>query len=335
MRQVRIAIVGCGGVSRMHFEAYRHHPERVAIVAACDPVPALLDEVRAAYGVPHTFASLDDLLAQADFDVAVVCTPTTVRRSVVAQLAAAGKHVFVEKPLADTYAEAEEIVRLCDAAGVSLGVNQNFRYHYPFDIARDLVADDAIGDPIHIVHQHLLVRHDKGWRTTTERHAFSVMGVHWLDGLRWMLRDEAAAVACERRSSRAIDAAGETDITALVSFSGGAMATVTESFSCPARRSETIVIGDKGTLVLTYAGVTSYDVAEPNVPKGEWAAPFPGERKPGATFQNLDLLFTAIEDGTEPANSGHDNLKTIALLDAAYRAAETHETVSVREGVPA
>ncbi len=335
MRQGKVAIIGCGGVSRMHFEAYVAHPERVTIAAACDPVPDLRNEVRAAYGVSQTFASVEDLLADTDFEIGVICTPTPVRRAVVEKLAAAGKHVFVEKPFAETYDEALDMVRLADATGIKIGVNQNFRYHYPFDVARGLIADGAIGNVINVIHQHLHVRHDRGWRTTTERHAFSVMGVHWLDGLRWMLRDEATAVTCEQRSSGAIAAAGETDITAQLTFTGGAMATVMESFSCPIRRSETIVIGETGALLLTYAGATLYHVAEPNVPKGEWATPFPGERKPEATFKNLDILLSAIEDGTEPANSGHDNLKTIALLEAAYQAAETHAVVSLGERVPA
>lgn len=335
MGAIKIAMVGCGGVSRMHFQTYAEHRDRVTIAAACDPVPALLDEVQASYGVSQTFTSLDALLADADFEVGVVCTPTPVRRDVVEQLAAAGKHVFVEKPFADTYAEAGAMVQACDAAGVQVGVNQNFRYHYPFDLARDIIADGQIGDVINVIHQHLHVRHDRGWRTTTQRHAFSVMGVHWFDGLRWMLRDEATTVACEQRSSGAIAAAGETDITALVTFAGGAMATVMESFSCPVRRSETIVVGEKGSLLMTASGVTRFDVGEPDVPKREWAAPFAGERKPEATFVNLDILGTAIEDGTEPVNSGRDNLKTIALLDAAYRAAETHEPVAVGEAVMA
>lgn len=335
MGPIKIAMIGCGGVSRMHFQAYLAHRDRVTIAAACDPVPALLDEVQAAYGVSHTFGSLDALLAEADFEVSVVCTPTPVRREVVEQLASAGKHVFVEKPFADTLAEARAMVRSCDAAGVKLAVNQNFRYHYPFDVARDLIADGEIGDVVNVIHQHLHVRHDRGWRTTTERHAFSVMGVHWFDGLRWMLRDEATTVACEQRSSGAIAVAGETDITALVTFTGGAMATVMESFSCPIRRAETIVVGEKGSLLLTANGVTRFDVAEPNAPQREWEAPFPGERKPEATFLNLDILGTAIEEGTEPVNSGQDNLKTIELLDAAYRAAESHAPVAVGEAVMA
>jgi predicted dehydrogenase len=333
MKQVKIAIIGCGNVSRMHFAAYSDHPERIRIAAACDPVPELLDEVRQAYGVTETFTSLDELLAKADFEVSVVCTPTPVRRAVVGQLAAAGKHIFVEKPFADTFDEAQEMVRLCDAAGVKLGVNQNFRYHYPFDIAREQIAEGAIGPVVQVIHQHLSVRQDRGWRTTTQRHAFSVMGVHWFDGLRWMLQDQATSVTCEQRHSAAIDCVGETDVSAQVVFAGGAMATVLESFSCPVRRAETIVIGEEGSLLLNYAGATLFNVSEPNVPKGEWASPFPGEEKPGATFKGLDTLLTAIEDGTEPVNSGRDNLETIALLDAAYRSAELHRPIPMGEGV--
>ena len=330
----RIAIVGCGGVSRMHFAAYAGQTDRVQVVAACDPVPALRAEVQAEYGVPATFASLEEMLAAADFDIGVVCTPTPVRRAVVTALAAAGKHVFCEKPFADTYDEAAAMVAAADAAGVRIGVNQNFRYHYPFDIARGVIAEGRIGRVTSIVHQDLMLRRDAGWRTTTTRHAFSVMGVHWFDGLRWMLQDEAVSVRAQQRSSPAIETAGETDITAIATFAGGTIATVTESFSCPVVRTDTVVIGETGALLLTYAGVKHY--GHDKTVHGEWATPFPGEAKPGATLENLVHLATAVAAGQDPVNSGHDNLHTIALLDAAYRAADSGQVVALDPGlVPA
>lgn len=335
MKRFNIAVVGCGNVSRMHFDAYQDHPERVQIVAACDPVSEQLNEAQSKYGFAQGFASLEAMIAHAAWDVAVVCTPTPVRKQVVETLAAAGKHIFVEKPFADSYQEAQHMVNTCSRAGIKLAVNQNFRYHYPFEKARELVAQGAVGRVVSIVHQDLMFRQDKGWRTQTQRHALSVMGVHWLDGFRWLLNDVATSVFCETRSSSAIQSVGETEATVQVNFKQGALASYVESFSSPVPRTETIVLGETGTLVLTYDGLGLFEQKGRVAPHMQWENPLRGAHKPEATFIDLNLLLTSLEEGTEPPNSGRDNLQTIALLDSAYRSAEEHRVIALNEGVPA
>src|SRR5690242_14752503 len=115
-----IAIVGCGGVSEMHFPAYARHPERARVVAACDPD---LDRARAAaekWNIPVTFSTPEEMIEGAAWEVAVVCTPTPVREAVVRTVAAAGRHLYVEKPMSDSLAEAERMVAVCRQAGVRL-----------------------------------------------------------------------------------------------------------------------------------------------------------------------------------------------------------------------
>src|ERR1700759_1729527 len=174
-----IAVVGCGNVSAMHFEGYAAHPERVRVVAACDPVPERRAWAEQRHGVPRTFASVEELLSLAGWDTAVVCTPSEVREPAVAALAAAGKHIMTENRLAPPYAEARRLVALTEDAGVRLAVNQNFRDHSAFGIAAQLIADGEIGTVRGISQLDLMFRQDKGWRTEQDRHALSVMGVHW------------------------------------------------------------------------------------------------------------------------------------------------------------
>lgn len=329
MKQFRIAIVGCGNVAQMHFAAYAPHSDRVKLAAACDPEFERVEQAQQKYGIEQAFTSVEEMIAGADWDVAVVCTPTPVRRKVVGQLSAANKHIFVEKPFADTYDEAQQMVDLCSASGVMLAVNQNFRFHYPFDIARTLIQEGRIGEVTSVTHENLQFRQDSGWRTTTERHSLSIMGVHWLDGFRWMLDDSARSIVGETRSSSAIECAGETDTVFQLVFDRGTVASYVESFSCAFRKTETIVLGDRGTLRFDYAGLDCFDLAAREQSPERWESPYPKDQKPGATFQGMDLLLTAIEQGVEPPNSGRDNLKTIALLEGAYRAAAEHSKVSL------
>jgi predicted dehydrogenase len=324
-----IAVVGCGGVSDMHFAGYNAHPERVRVVAACDPVAERREWAEAEHGVPRTVASIDELLAVDGWDVAIVCTPSGVRRSALAALAGAGKHILVEKPLADTYEEAAGLVRLCADAGVRLAVNQNFRDHYAFGIARRLVEDGEIGDVRGIVQQDLMFRQDRGWRIGQERHAMAVMGVHWFDGFRQLVNGDATRVSARTHSSPAIDCAGETDAFVIVEF-GPVSAAYVQSFSSRVSLTETVVIGDAGTLRFGYDTVIRSNGADVRV----WNNPHAGAGKPESTFLSLDRLLTAIERAGEPTNSGADNLKTIALLDAAYRSARDGGPVDLNEGLP-
>lgn len=335
MKKFNIAVVGCGNVSEMHFEAYAAHPERLRIVAACDPVAERVEMMQHKYGVEQGFATLEEMIAQADWEVAVVCTPTSIRQSTISTLAAAGKHIFVEKPMSDNFQEAEQMVAICEQANVQLAVNQNFRYHYPFDTARELIQAGRIGQVVSILHQDLMFRQDAGWRLEMQRHALSVMGVHWFDGFRWMLGAEAASLTGANQSSPAINCVGDTDASVQILFEQGTMVSYVESFSSCFRRVETIVIGEQGTLVLEYNKASLYDRDSRNEPREQWENPNAGANKPKATYVGINILLTALEQGTEPANSGRDNLKTISLLDAAYRSAAEQHAIAFQAGAPA
>jgi D-apiose dehydrogenase len=330
----QIAVVGCGNVSAMHFDGYNAHPERVRVVAACDPVPERRAWAEKEHGVPRTFASIRELLsfeanAGEHWDTAVVCTPSAVREPAVAELAAAGKHIMTEKPLADSYAEATRLVQRCDDAGVQLAVNQNFRDHYAFGIAAQLIADGEIGTVRGVSQLDLMFRQDRGWRIQQPRHALSVMGVHWLDGFRQLIRADATRVLARTFSSPAIDCAGETDAFVHVDF-GDVPVSYVQSFSSRAAVTQTIVVGERGTLRFGYGTLTRINDAG----AGQWENPYAGPGKPESTFRSLDRLLTAVDTGQPPSNSGRDNLKTIALLEAAYASADTKQPVELTGGLP-
>ena len=300
MEPFNIAIIGCGGVSRMHFDAYLAHPERVNIAAVCDPDSERLARVRQEYGIENVSLSLYGAIEAADWDVAVICTPTPVRTEVALPLAHAGKHLFVEKPLSDSYIEAEDIVAACEGMGVKLAVDQNFRYHYPFAIARDLIQEGRLGKVLSVVHRNLMFRQDSGWRTRCSRHALSVMGVHWLDGFRWILQQEAESILCRIHSSPAIDCAGDTDAAVQLTFREGTAVSYVQSFSSPISKTETLIIGEAAALSLDHRGAALFDRDHRDEPAERWDISADRKQKSEATFQSLNQLLTALEQGTEP-----------------------------------
>lgn len=325
----RIAVIGAGGVSAMHFDGFRMRPERLDIVAVVDPSAERREWAATEYGVTAGFASVAAALAAVEFDVAVVCTPSHVRVETVRELAAAGKHILVEKPFADGIDEARELVRITDEAGVQLAVDQNFREHYGFELARDLIQQGRIGNVRVINHRELMHRVDEGWRNQQEHHALMVMGVHWLDGFRRLLDQDADWVVARTFSAPSVPAIGETDANVQIRF-GDATVTYTDSFSSWITQWDTIVLGDEGTLHISKGAITIAGPAGTETFENPLST---GENKPLTAYGALAGLLDAVETGIEAPNSGRDNLKTVSLIDGVYRAAESGEPVTFVNGL--
>ncbi|MDF2959718.1 MAG: oxidoreductase domain protein, partial [Paenibacillus sp.] len=249
MKKYKVGIVGAGGVTELHFVGYKDHPERIEVTSLCDPNPEVLHAKADKYGVPQRFTDLQDFIQNSGIDVAVVCTPTSIRKQIVFPLIEAGLPVFVEKPFSDTLAEATEITEKAEQHGVPISVNQNFRRHFPFESIKEKVAEGIIGNVTSMLFTNLFFRQDIGWRLECERNALSVMGIHWFDGFRQILGCDAVSVVCQNRSSSAINCVGETDATVQVVFENNTVATYVQSFSSNFRRTELIVMGETGTIV--------------------------------------------------------------------------------------
>jgi predicted dehydrogenase len=328
MKKFKVAMIGCGGVSWMHFDAFQAHPERVELVAACDPNAENLKKAQEKYKFPNAFGSLDEMISKADWEVGVVCTPTSIREKVVTTLANAGKHSFIEKPFADNIAEATRMLSVCQKNKVKIAVDQNFRYFFPFYIAKDLIKEGRIGRPISVILYNIFRRKDEGWRMDLPRHALSVMGVHWFDGFRWILNSEADSLLASTHSNPAIESKGDTDSTIFITFKNGTTVSYTQSFSSMLNVTEARIIGEKGTLFMDYKTVSLY-TEKGNKPAQVWDNPYTGPGKAESAFKCLNELLNAIENGSEAANSGEDNIHTIRLLDSAYESAATKAIIKL------
>lgn len=116
---MNIAIVGCGNISRGYAETLRAYPQ-LRLVGAADQDPQRARDFAAAHG-GTAYASLDELLADDSVELVINLTIHHAHAAVITQCLEAGKHVFSEKPLALSYAEAHALVELAEARGLRLG----------------------------------------------------------------------------------------------------------------------------------------------------------------------------------------------------------------------
>lgn len=124
-------------MTRFHAPAIRAHPG-AQLVAVCDPDQAAADALAQSTGA-RTVADLDALIANTDFDCAVVCSPHVTHRPITEALLRSGKHVLVEKPLATTSDDAFALVRLASEQGLHLSVGYTSQHSPSAATVRDWV----------------------------------------------------------------------------------------------------------------------------------------------------------------------------------------------------
>ena len=321
----RIGLVGAGGISRLHLEGIARHPERTQAVALCDPEAKALRQRGAEFGVERLYTELESMIADAGIDAAIVCTPTHIRSNVVLPLIQAGIPVLCEKPFAETYAEAAAIERAAREHGVPVAVNQNFRRHFTFTLARALLDQGRLGKPLHLTQIAGHLRRDVGWRLERHRYVMAVMSIHWLDGYRVLFGEEPETVYCRAVNSPATPGGDDTAVSVVLGFPSGAVACLSESFSSFARISGCGLDCERGGLRLGYQ--TLEEIRQGAEPV-EHTNPFD---KAEATWYLLDELLRAVEERREPETSATDNLKSMRILEAAYRSIDEERPVRLEE----
>ena len=201
--EIGVAVIGSGFIGTVHLEALRRLGLQVRGLLEASPE---LGERRAEeLGLPRAYASLDDVLADAEVEVVHVTSPNALHYPQVAAILGAGRHVICEKPLAVTSAESADLVSRAAESGRINVVNFNLRFYPLNQHVRELVADGAIGTPRlitgHYFQDWLLFDTDWNWRLEPEQggalRAVGDIGSHWLDLTGFLAGDRVAAVMAD------------------------------------------------------------------------------------------------------------------------------------------
>jgi UDP-N-acetyl-2-amino-2-deoxyglucuronate dehydrogenase len=127
MSTVRFGIIGCGVIGPVHAQSLAHLPQ-TTLVGVCDSVPARAQRVAAEFGAATWTTDYHQLLARADIDAVCICTPHYLHAEMAQAAAAAGKHIFCEKPMAIAVADLDAMEAAATRAGVQLGICFQHRF---------------------------------------------------------------------------------------------------------------------------------------------------------------------------------------------------------------
>ncbi|MBZ9995475.1 Gfo/Idh/MocA family protein [Mesorhizobium sp. BH1-1-4] len=339
MAALRGALIGCGffAVNQMH--AWRDI-EGAMIVAICDRDPERLRIVGDQFGVARRYADAAAMFAAEKLDFVDIATTVGSHRALVEIAAGHRVPVICQKPFAPTLSDAKAMVKACADAGVPLMIHENFRWQSPIQAVRAVLDSGEIGTPFFgriSFRSGYDVFSGQPYLATGKRFIIEDLGIHILDIARFLLGDVSSLTARTARINPAI--AGEDVATMLMDHGGGATSIVDCSYATKLAVEpfpETLIEldGGDGTIRLaqgyrlTVTGKSGTKVSDVSPPLLPWAS------RPWHNIQESVLAIQKhwidrLASGKEPATSGADNLKTFALVEAAYAGAASREPVQI------
>lgn len=337
--RVRIGVIGCGFYARNHLHAWHDlAAEGAVLTAVCDRDAGKAREAGRDFGVPF-YTDAAELLANEQLDAVDIVTRVESHRPLCEMTIARGLATIIQKPFAPDWQDCIAIVDAAARAGVWLAVHENFRFQAPMRRVRDVIASGAIGAP-----NWARIRFRTGFDVYAaqpylldeRRLVIADAGVHMLDLARFFMGD-VVRISCEVQS-RNRRVKGEDTATMLLRHESGAVSVVEATFDAhrePDPFPETLleIEGDLGTVLvdagcrmtLTRDGRTT--VEDIGVPLLSWTA-HPWHVSQQGAFAACRHFLECLQHGVPAETSGADNLKTYALVDAAYLAAAEHRTVT-------
>lgn len=339
-QRIRIAVLGTGRIAGKHLHAIAEHADDLELVAVCDTADGAMDREDIPEETPR-YDDLQKMLSEAKPELVAVCTPSGVHPENTIACAKAGVHVMTEKPMATHWRDGLDMVEACREAGVRLFVVKQNRLNATLQLLKRAVDADRFGR-IHLVNLNVFWTRPQdyydaaAWRGTRDMDggAFMNQASHYIDLLDWMIGPIDRIHAMMDTRERDI----ETEDTGIlnVRWKSGTMGSVNVTMLTHPKNYEgsITILGERGTVRI--GGVAVNEIQH-------WE--FEDEHEDDARVRDASYetasvygfghvpyyrnVIDAMRGDAEAMTDGGEGLKSLEVLIASYRSAESGDAVEL------
>lgn len=330
---IRVGVIGCGQIAKVrHIPEFAGNPA-VTISALCDVEEEKAASLAREFGVKKVFTDYRELLKE-NLDAVSICTPNALHAEMAVAAAEAGKHVLVEKPMAVTLEQADQMIKAANENNVYLMVGQNQRLAPMHKVAKKILESKMLGrvESFRTTFGHPGPEYwspSGKWffqKDIAFAGSMADLGVHKADLIRYLVGDEVAEVgAFVARYEKPGDV--EDNSVCILRFKNGVVGTLTTSWTyAPKEDNSTVIHCEKGTIKLGLDpnNPVKVEFSEPGRGEAVFDVPTIQTNEDGGQFNSgvIDEFVHCIQEEIPPAISGDEGRKALEIVLAAFKAAE-------------
>jgi myo-inositol 2-dehydrogenase/D-chiro-inositol 1-dehydrogenase len=336
--KVNVGLIGAGRIGRLHAEHLAFRIPQVNLLAVSDIIVEAAKKCAADLNIPTATQDHRVILENPDVEAVVVCSSTDTHAQMIEEAAAAGKHIFCEKPIAHDLSEIDRALAAVEEAGVKLQIGFNRRFDPNFRRIRELVATGKIGEP------HIL-------RITSRDPApppieyikvsggiFLDMTIHDFDMARYLIGSEVEEIyaAAGVMVDPAIGEAGDVD-TAIITlrFENGVIGTIDNSRRAAYGYDQRVeVFGSGGLVAVSNNTSDSAVVSDAQGIHGPLPLYFFIERYVDSYIAEMEAFIECVQQDKTPPVTGIDGRVPVVMGYAARKSYEENRPVRLDEISP-
>lgn len=338
MKTVKVAILGAGFISDIHIESYRRFVPEAEIVAVYARDATKAAAFAEKHQIPTWFDDVSKAITESGCDVVDICLPNFLHARVTLWAAAAKKHIIVEKPLAVTLREADEMIAVCAENNVKLMYAEELCFAPKYERARQLVKEGAVGNIYMLKQSEKHSGPHSDWFYDVNLAGGGVimdMGCHALGWFRWMLgnapvKSVYASMGTVLHKHRT---KGEDNSVIIVEFEGGITGVAENSWAkhggmddrCEIHGTGGVIYADlfMGNSALAYsADGYGYAMEKADTTQG-WSFAVIEEIFNQGYPQELKHFIECVREDKQPLVTGEDGRAVLEIIYAAYASAGT------------
>ena len=335
--KLKVGVVGLGFFGGMHARVWANHPQ-VSLVGLCDLDQNRLNKTAQSLKVERTYRDYQEMLKDPEIDVVDVVVPEIFHLSPVLDALNAGKHVFVEKPIAATVEDAVAIEQLVEKTGRFLMVGHILRFDVRHCLFKKRIQEGIIGDIVSIHTRRTTARAATGkdsLKVTKQLHPIVAGSIHDTDLMHWLTEDTVKKVYAEQRA--VVDGEHPDTGFAMLTFNRGTVGILEIAFILPPKSPGLLdyvitVIGTNGKASLLSGGRGFEFWTEEGVicPDTDFVEPYMDGQIVGPLREELSYFANCVINGKAPTrNTAQDGVNGIRVCHAIVESAEKGDVVNL------
>lgn len=340
MRKTKFGIIGCGMIAKWHADSFEAI-ENAELIGVYDMNYEFAKKFAESRGC-RCFETMEELLECDEIDVVSICTPSGLHAEIAVRAANAGKHIIVEKPMAITHKQIDDMTEACEKNGVKVAVISQLRFTESVKKVKKAIDNGELGD---IILADVYMKYYRSpeyyasakWRGTWSLDgggALMNQGIHGIDVLQYLVGGVKSVIGNCKTLARDIEV--EDTANVLVEYKNGALGTIQGTTSVNPGYPRIIEIsGTNGTIVLQEDTIIRWDVNGKELDPSEIkTSSYGGSKNPGDISNEYHILqirdlIDAIENDRRPMCDIYEGRKPVDIILAAYESSRTGKKVFV------